>query len=125
MGARAGDEVAELYLRPAPDKPDAARRIAPGQPMPRLELAGFRRVTLAPRQSKTVTFTLTPDQLRLVNAQGERNLQPGTWQVYVGGRQPDLSRPSRLRRTDAVHARTTREHADKTWSGRTSAPERP
>lgn len=89
-GSRAGDEVAELYLRPAPDA--GTREIAPGQPMPRLVLAGFVRGGFAPHQRRTVTFTLTPDQLRLVNAQGRRELQPGRWQVFVGGRQPDLGK---------------------------------
>ena len=89
VGSRAGDAVVELYVRPAPNKPEAARWIAPGQPMPRLELAGFRRVTLAARARTTVTFTLMPEQLRLVNAKGARSLQPHAWQVFVGGRQPD------------------------------------
>ena len=91
IGDRAGDEVAELYLRPAPNA--SVRQITPDQPMPRLELAGFQRIGLAPHQKKTVTFTLTPDQLLLVNAQGERMMQPGTWQVFVGGHQPDLDTP--------------------------------
>ena len=90
VGARSGDEVAQLYLRADAARPDSARMIAPGQPMPRLQLAGFQRVHLAPHQRKTVSFTLTPEQRRLVNAQGERTLEPGRWQVYVGGSQPNL-----------------------------------
>jgi beta-glucosidase len=88
-GERAGDEVVQLYLRPAPDRPD--REIMPGQPMPRLMLAGFQRVTLAPGASCNVAFTLTPEQLRLVNVDGERTLQPGTWQIFAGGAQPDFA----------------------------------
>jgi beta-glucosidase len=90
VGSREGDEVSELYLRPAPDS--ASREIAPGQPMPRLVLSGFTRIHLAPHQRRTVSFTLTPDQLRLVNAKGERILQPSAWQVYVGGHQPSLTK---------------------------------
>ena len=90
VGSRPGDEVAQLYLRPSADRADADRMIAPDQPMPRLQLAGFQRVHLAPRQKQMVSFTLTPDQLRLVNPQGERTLDPGRWQVYVGGQQPTL-----------------------------------
>ena len=90
-GARAGDEVAELYLRPAPTT--AGAEIAPGQPMPRLVLAGFVRGSFAPHQKRAVSFTLTPEQLRLVNAQGKRDLQPGRWQVFVGGSQPALPKP--------------------------------
>ncbi len=89
IGERPGDEVVQLYLRPAPDA--KVREIAPGQPMPRLVLAGFARITLAPGASQTVSFKLKPEQLLLVNAQGERTLQPGDWQIFVGGGQPNLS----------------------------------
>jgi beta-glucosidase len=89
-GARAGDEVAELYLRPMPTA--GAAEIAPGQPMPRLILAGFVRGRFAPHQTRTVSLTLMPEQLRLVNAQGKRDLQPGRWQVFVGGAQPNLKK---------------------------------
>ncbi len=89
IGERAGDEVVQLYLRPAPN--ETVRQISPGQPMPRLVLAGFQRTNLAAHASKTVKFTLKPEQLLLVNAQGERTLQPGDWQIFVGGGQPNLS----------------------------------
>lgn len=89
MGSRAGDEVTELYLRPDPKGKE--RQIAPGQPMPRVILAGFTRVTLAPHARGLVHFTLTPEQLMLLDANGDRTLQPHTWQVFVGGSQPDLS----------------------------------
>jgi len=56
--------------------------------MPRLCLAGFQRVQLAAGQSKTVKFSISPQQWLLVNKQGVRALQPGSWQVYVGGMQP-------------------------------------
>jgi beta-glucosidase len=91
VGDRAGDEVVQLYLRPAPDA--KVREIEPGQPMPRLILAGFTRLTLAPGASQTVSLTVKPEQLLLVNAQGERTLQPGDWQLYVGGNQPALTGP--------------------------------
>lgn len=90
-GTRAGDEVVELYLRPSPGAP--TRTTGPGQPMPRLILAGFRRLPLAPGQSRTVSLTLRPEQLRLVNAQGVRTIQPGAWEVYIGGSQPDPAVP--------------------------------
>ena len=101
VGTRAGGEVAQLYLRPDPS--GAARQISPGQPMPRLILAGFQRLTLAPGGRGTVRFTLTPEQLRLINAQGVRALQPRTWQVFVGGSQPDFARPGGVSARLAVH----------------------
>ncbi len=92
VSARAGSEVVELYLRPLPE--GRVREIVPGQPMPRLILAGFQRVEIGAHQSKTVSLTVRPEQLLLVNAQGERTLQPGQWQFYVGGGQPDLNMPA-------------------------------
>ena len=96
VGDRAGDEVVELYLRPDPR--GKAREIGAGQPMPRLILAGFSRVSLAPHGRTVVAFTLSPEQLRLLDMKGNRTLQPHAWQVYVGGSQPDLS-PSGVSKT--------------------------
>ena len=96
VGDRAGDEVVELYLRPDPK--GKTREIGAGQPMPRLILAGFSRVSLAPHGRTVVSFTLSPEQLRLLDMKGNRTLQPHAWQVYVGGSQPDLS-PSGVSKT--------------------------
>jgi beta-glucosidase len=89
VGDRSGDEVVQLYLRPAPNA--KVREIAEHQPMPRVILAGFDRITLDPGASQTVTLELNPQQLLLVNAMGERKFQPGEWQVFVGGGQPILT----------------------------------
>jgi len=35
-----------------------------------------------------VTFTLTPGQLSLIDGEGRRVIEPGEFQVAVGGRQP-------------------------------------
>ena len=86
-GARAGDEVVELYLRPIA----GSRKHLTGQSMPRLKLAGFQRIFLKAQQKIQVTFTITPSQLLLVSPQGVRDVQPGTWQVFVGGQQPRLT----------------------------------
>lgn len=91
VGNRAGGEVVELYLRPDPK--GKTREIAAGQPMPRLILAGFTRLSLAPHGRTVVNFTLSPEQLRLLDVEGKRTLQPHAWQVYVGGSQPDLGTP--------------------------------
>jgi len=77
---RAGSEVVQLYL-----KPDVFGW--GGLP---LTLAGFQRVELGAHQSKTVTLTIRPEQLRLVDTDGRRTIHPGAWGVYVGGSQPDL-----------------------------------
>src|SRR5262249_11225854 len=52
-GTRVGDEVVQLYLRAEVSR--ATRPVA--------ELKGFRRITLAPGERRTVTFELGPEQL--------------------------------------------------------------
>ena len=66
--------------------------------MPRLILAGFSRVSLAPHGRAVVPFTLAPQQLMLLDAKGNRTLQPHAWQVYAGGTQPDLGDVAEQRR---------------------------
>ncbi len=78
VGPRAGDEVAELYLKPPAF--DGAPRIA---------LRGFQRLTLAPGEHKTVTFDLSPRDLSFVDRDGERHVMPGDYVISVGSGQPD------------------------------------
>jgi beta-glucosidase len=77
-GARAGDEVVQLYVTA-----DAA-----SAPVPIRALAGFQRITLAPGERKTVAFTLGARALSLVDPRGRRRIEPGTFTVAVGGGQP-------------------------------------
>ena len=74
-GARAGDEVVQLYLRD-----DAASVTRPVR-----MLRGFQRVTLQPGESRTVRFTLHPDALALYGLDMRRVVEPGTFTVWVGG----------------------------------------
>ncbi len=76
-GARAGDEVAQLYLTD----------VAGSTPRPLRFLAGFERVTLQPGETKTVSFTVLPDQLGMVNDRDEWVIEPGAFKVGVGGSQ--------------------------------------
>jgi len=76
-GARAGDEVAQVYLD-APDVPLA----------PRHALVGFERVHLEPGESRRVEFELSPRALSTVDAAGQRAVVAGRYRVFVGGGQP-------------------------------------
>ena len=78
VGERAGDEVVQLYVTDL----DASCRV------PVRSLQGFKRVHLKPGEQKTVTFTLTPRQYALVDEQGRRVVEPGKFEVSVGGSQP-------------------------------------
>ena len=73
-----GEEVAQLYLT------DEAASVA----VPKYALKGFQRVNLWPGASERVRFTIAPDMMKIVNEQGERVLEKGSFKVYVGGSVP-------------------------------------
>ncbi|MET0308195.1 MAG: glycoside hydrolase family 3 C-terminal domain-containing protein [Sphingomonas sp.] len=81
-GARAGDEVAQLYLN-FPNAPGA----------PRIALRGFQRLTLKPGEARAVTFDLSPRDLSAVNLDGVRQVLAGDYQVSVGSGQPGTGVP--------------------------------
>ncbi len=78
-GRRAGDEVVQLYAR------DVDARV----PVPRLHMEGFRRVHLAAGETRTVAFTLRPRQLACYDDAGRPFVEPGTFELSLGGGQPD------------------------------------
>ena len=73
-GARAGDEVVQLYLR---DNVSSVTR-------PLKELKGFKRVTLKPGESRTVTFDLTPHSFEMWGSDMKRVVEPGDFTVMTG-----------------------------------------
>jgi beta-glucosidase len=73
-GARAGDEVVQLYVR---DKVASVTQ-------PVAQLRGFERVTLAPGERKTVTFKVGPAALRFTDEQMNRVVEPGSFDLMVG-----------------------------------------
>ena len=89
-----GDEIVELYLRD----------IVASVTVPRWELRGVEAVRLKPGEAREVRFELTPRLMSLIDNDGRRVLEPGTFEVYVGGSQPD-SRSCRLTGTDVLSAR--------------------
>jgi beta-glucosidase len=74
-GGRAGDEVVQLYLRAEVSR--ATR--------PVMELKGFRRITLAPGERRTVTFEVGPEQLSYHGPDLKRIVEPGRFRLMVGG----------------------------------------
>ncbi len=69
-----GDEVVQLYLH------DPVASLS--QPVRRLR--GFERVTLAPGQKRTVTFTLDRSDFGFYDNSGRFRVEPGTIDVYAG-----------------------------------------
>jgi beta-glucosidase len=78
-GARAGDEVVQVYVR---DLVSSATR-------PVKELKGFRRVSLAPGETTTVAFDITPDQLAFYDAGMVFRVEPGEFRLMVGSSSRD------------------------------------
>lgn len=68
------DEIAQLYIR---DLVGSVSR-------PVKELKGFERISLKKGETKTVTFTLTPDDLKFYNQELEYKYEPGEFEVMVG-----------------------------------------
>ena len=74
-GSRAGDEVAQLYMREDVSSVETPRR----------SLEGFDRIHLTPGETKTVLFHVKQRQLAVWNAQGRWAVEPGNYTVWVGG----------------------------------------
>jgi beta-glucosidase len=74
-GQRASDEVVQLYIH---DVVSSVTR-------PVRELKGFRRIHLTPGESKTVAFPLGFDELSFYDAKMKRVVEPGRFEVMVGG----------------------------------------
>jgi beta-glucosidase len=77
-GSRAGDEVVQLYVTD----------VAASVPVPLRSLAGIRRVSLKPGEKQSLSFTLTPAQMTVIDEKGRRVIEPGEFRISVGGKQP-------------------------------------
>jgi beta-glucosidase len=78
-GKRDGEEVIQLYVS-AQNKSIKA---------PLKALKGFKRISLKAGESKVVQFTLTPQDLSVVDDKGAYKSIKGKVQISVGGGQPD------------------------------------
>ena len=74
-GDRAGTETVQLYIR------DLVAEVT----RPVMELKAFRQVTLAPGARQRVAFRLGPGDYGYPNADGRWVVEPGRFQVFVGG----------------------------------------
>jgi len=79
-GSVKADEVVQLYIHAAVSLP-----VRPVE-----ELKDFTRVTLNAGETRTVTFTLTPDKLEAYDLRMRRTVEPGIFEVMVGKSSTDL-----------------------------------
>ena len=86
-GNKAGDEVVQLYVTDM--YASVKTRV--------MELKDFDRIHLNPGETKTVTFTLTPYQLSLLNDHMDRVVEAGEFKISVGGTSPEYVANDRIK----------------------------
>jgi len=80
-GARAGDEVVQVYVS------DCEALV----PVPVRKLVGFKRISLEAGSSQKVSFTINPRELSLITDDTRRVIEPGVFGLSVGGKQPGFT----------------------------------
>jgi beta-glucosidase len=78
-GTVAGDEVVQMYIR---DKVSSVTR-------PVKELKGFKRITLAPGQTETVSLAIAPEHLAFYNIDMKYVVEPGEFEIMIGNSSRD------------------------------------
>jgi beta-glucosidase len=79
-GTREGDEVVQLYTRELVTSVTTYEK----------NLRGFERIHLKPGETKTVTFTLSHDDLALWDRQMHFVVEPGKFKVMIGSGSEDI-----------------------------------
>jgi beta-glucosidase len=79
-GKRKGSEVVQLYIN------DVISSVV----TPYIELKGFEKVMLEPGETKTVHFTLRPDDLSLIGRDMKPVVEAGKFEVLVGSSSQDI-----------------------------------
>jgi beta-glucosidase len=79
-GSRKGDEVVQLYFKQETSSFTVYET----------QLRGFERITLAPNETKTVHFTLTPRDISLLDKDMKRVVEPGAFDVLIGSSSEDI-----------------------------------
>lgn len=78
------DEVVQLYLHAVVSLP-----VRPVE-----ELKDFRRITLKPGETRTLSFAVGPDKLEAYDLAMRRTVQPGDYEILVGASSADVSKVS-------------------------------
>jgi len=80
-GSRSGEEVVQVYIT---DRESSV-------PVPIRKLVGFKRIHLEAGASREVSFAIDPRELSLITDDAHRIIEPGVFEISVGGKQPGLS----------------------------------
>jgi beta-glucosidase len=85
-GEREGDDVIQLYLH----------HVTGSVATPVKQLKGFQRVALKPGDLKTITFTLTPEELALLNQDMHWVVELGALDILIGASSQDIRLKGRV-----------------------------
>lgn len=80
MGKYDGAEVVQLYVK------DLIASVA----QPVIALKGFQKVFLKAGEYKTISFEITPQELKILNAQNQWVVEPGEFRIMIGTSSKDL-----------------------------------
>lgn len=75
-----GEEVVQLYIR------DVVGSIT----RPVKELRGFQKISLKSGESKTISFSISPENLKFYNYNLKYDWEPGEFQIMIGGNSDDV-----------------------------------
>ena len=82
----AGDEIVQLYIN---DEVSSVIRFEK-------ELRGFERISLAPGETKTVHFVISPEELQMLDRNMKWIVEPGWFNIMVGSSSEDIRQKGRL-----------------------------
>lgn len=80
IGSRKGVEVVQLYID------DVVSSVV----TPVMELKGFKKIELEPGQKTTVSFSLGPEELMLLDENLKPKVEPGAFEVMIGRSSADI-----------------------------------
>ena len=83
-GKYKGDEIVQLYLH------DELASVA----RPVKELKGFQKVFLKAGETKLVSFTITPEDLKFYNGDLKYDWEPGEFKIMIGSNSRDVKSAS-------------------------------
>jgi beta-glucosidase len=74
-GSRVGAEVVQMYIR------DVVGSIS----RPMKELKGFEKITLQPKETKKISFSINRELLKFYDSNLNFDAEPGAFEIFVGG----------------------------------------
>ena len=79
-GKRPGEDIVQLYIS------DLVTSVVYYESV----LRGFERVSLQPGETKTVTFTLHPEDLQILDKDMKWTVEPGEFEIRIGANAEDI-----------------------------------